>query len=283
MEAELSFHVEMRTRELVEQGIPPERARALALRRFGDYASSRRRVRRDQRTTGASHGTSRVSDRAAAGCRLRVSHAAAHAGVHRSSRSRRSRSASAPTAPSSASSTACCCAAAVPRCRPLVPRQTLYPDGTPYSLSAPDFMSVREQTRTLRAGRGSRRAIATDARRRRAARGPGRRSATAVRLARPARRARTQLCRATISPGANGTVLDHGFWQRAFGGDRSVLGRRSGSPAGLRSSASSSPGTRLLDDADVLCAAHLRQAFSASTMKGRRDEFLDVVARAKTG
>ena len=26
---------------------------------------------------------------------------------------------------------------------------TLYPDGTPYSLSPPDFMSVREQTRTF--------------------------------------------------------------------------------------------------------------------------------------
>jgi hypothetical protein len=41
VDAELSFHVEMRARELIEQGVPPERARALALRRFGDYESSR--------------------------------------------------------------------------------------------------------------------------------------------------------------------------------------------------------------------------------------------------
>ena len=32
---------------------------------------------------------------------------------------------------------------------PLYRVTTLYPDGTPYSLSPPDFMSVREQTRTL--------------------------------------------------------------------------------------------------------------------------------------
>ena len=31
VDAELSFHVEMRVRELIEQGVPPERARTLAL------------------------------------------------------------------------------------------------------------------------------------------------------------------------------------------------------------------------------------------------------------
>ena len=41
VDAELSFHVEMRVRELIEQGVPAERARALALQRFGDYDSSR--------------------------------------------------------------------------------------------------------------------------------------------------------------------------------------------------------------------------------------------------
>jgi hypothetical protein len=36
-DAELAFHLEMRTRELVEQGVSPDRARELASRRFGDY------------------------------------------------------------------------------------------------------------------------------------------------------------------------------------------------------------------------------------------------------
>jgi hypothetical protein len=39
---ELSFHLDMRTRERIEQGESLERARQLAMRRFGDYAQSRR-------------------------------------------------------------------------------------------------------------------------------------------------------------------------------------------------------------------------------------------------
>jgi predicted permease len=38
---ELSFHIEMRIRELVERGESPARARDLTLRRFGDYEASR--------------------------------------------------------------------------------------------------------------------------------------------------------------------------------------------------------------------------------------------------
>ena len=42
VEAEMSFHLDMRIRELIERGESPERARALALQRFGDYDASRR-------------------------------------------------------------------------------------------------------------------------------------------------------------------------------------------------------------------------------------------------
>jgi predicted permease len=38
---ELSFHLEMRVRELIERGETPDRARWLTMRRFGDYDSSR--------------------------------------------------------------------------------------------------------------------------------------------------------------------------------------------------------------------------------------------------
>ena len=41
IDAELAFHLEMRIRELVEQGETPQRARELTLRRFGDYDRSR--------------------------------------------------------------------------------------------------------------------------------------------------------------------------------------------------------------------------------------------------
>lgn len=39
---ELAFHLDMRTQELIARGIPPDRARELAERRFGDYESSQR-------------------------------------------------------------------------------------------------------------------------------------------------------------------------------------------------------------------------------------------------
>jgi hypothetical protein len=42
VEHELAFHIEMRTRELVNRGESPDRARELALQRFGDYESERR-------------------------------------------------------------------------------------------------------------------------------------------------------------------------------------------------------------------------------------------------
>src|SRR5262245_52454031 len=41
VEAELDFHVEMRMRELVDEGETPERARQLALQRFGDFDRAR--------------------------------------------------------------------------------------------------------------------------------------------------------------------------------------------------------------------------------------------------
>jgi hypothetical protein len=58
VEAELRFHVEMRVRELIEQGETPERARRQAMQRFGDYERARvecvaineRRKRHMQRT-----------------------------------------------------------------------------------------------------------------------------------------------------------------------------------------------------------------------------------------
>ncbi|MDQ3486520.1 MAG: permease prefix domain 1-containing protein, partial [Acidobacteriota bacterium] len=58
VDAELRFHLEMRIRELVAEGETPERARELALQRFGDYdeprseclAINERRRRRMTRT-----------------------------------------------------------------------------------------------------------------------------------------------------------------------------------------------------------------------------------------
>ncbi len=79
-------------------------------------------------------------------------------------------------------------------------------------------------------------------------------------------------------------MLDYGFWQRQFGGDRSVLGRRvriAGSPVEIVGVLA--PGTRLLDVADVYTPLVYNDTFSAATAKGRRGEFLTVIGRAKAG
>jgi len=39
VDAELAFHVEMRTRELIARGVPPDEARRAAVARFGDFAA----------------------------------------------------------------------------------------------------------------------------------------------------------------------------------------------------------------------------------------------------
>ena len=104
----------------------------------------------------------------------------------------------------------------------------LYPDGTVYSsLSAPDFMNVREETRVFEQveafdvrvftmlGAGEPREINAGMV------GGGLFDLLGVPLS---------LGRGFVAeenqPGRNGVaVLDHGFWQRVFGSDSNVLGR----------------------------------------------------------
>ena len=42
VERELAFHLDMRIRELIAQGVPPDEARRRAIERFGDYEGSER-------------------------------------------------------------------------------------------------------------------------------------------------------------------------------------------------------------------------------------------------
>ena len=53
VDAELALLLEMRTRELVEQGVSPDGARELASRRFGDYDHPRDECIVPQQTPGA--------------------------------------------------------------------------------------------------------------------------------------------------------------------------------------------------------------------------------------
>ena len=104
---------------------------------------------------------------------------------------------------------------------------TLYPDGTPYSLSPPDFMSVREQTRTFEQVEAFSGGVFTmlGAGEPREVRGTNVSDGLLGLLGLPVALGRT-LLPGENQPGHSGVaVLDHGFWQRQFGGDPGVLGR----------------------------------------------------------
>ena len=161
---------------------------------------------------------------------------------------------------------------------------TLYPDGTPYSLSPPDFMSVREQTRTLEQAEALSGGVYTmlGAGEPREVRGTSVSDGLFGLLGLQVAIGRGLL------PGENQpghervAVLDHGFWQRQFGGDRAVLGRTvriAGTPVEIVGVLES--GSRLLDDADVYTPLVYDDTFSAATAKGRRGEYLTVIGRAK--
>ena len=106
--------------------------------------------------------------------------------------------------------------------------RTLYPDGTPYSLSAPDFASVRQDATAIRSRRGATRSRCT-----RCSAPASRARSTAP--ASPTGCSRCSACRTAPDAASRGTnigraattssMLDHGFWQRQFGGDAALLGR----------------------------------------------------------
>jgi predicted permease len=160
-----------------------------------------------------------------------------------------------------------------------------YPDGTAYTaLSAPDFMSVREENRVFSGLEAYSTGVVTllgtgDPREVRVARtsdGLFELLALAPALGRGFLREEHQ-------PGHGGVaVLDHGFWLRMFGGDRTVLGRSitaSGQPYTIVGVLA--PGARLTSDTDVYLPLQYEDSFSATTATARRSEFLAVIGRAR--
>ena len=165
--------------------------------------------------------------------------------------------------------------------------QMLYPDGTKYdSLSAPDFMSVRvarrvfdqvEATNTVNVtllGAGEPREINAAF----VSGGVFDMLGLDVPLGRAFRPEENQTGKNNVA------ILSHGFWQRAFGGDRNVLGRTitaSGTTCTIVGVASEH--ASLPDPVDVFFPLEFGPTFDSNTQRGRRSEFLNVYARAKQG
>jgi putative ABC transport system permease protein len=287
VEAELAFHVEMRVRELLEQGETPERARRLALERFGDYESARqecvainqRRKRHMQRTqfltelrqdVGYAFRMLRRTPAFTAAALLTLAlgigaNSAIFSVVH----------------------------GVLLESLPyrdadrLHHLQMLYPDGTKYAgFSAPDFMSVRQDAQVFEqieafdvapqtlTGIGDPQEITTGV-------------VTAglfdflgfdVPVGRTFLPDENRAGRATVA------ILSQGLWQRMFGGNASALGRsvtlggRLYTIVGVLAAEAQLPYA-----AEIFIPLEYNNTFDAGTMQGRRSEFLATIGRARPG
>jgi putative ABC transport system permease protein len=291
---ELSFHLEMRIRELITRGESPERARMFAMRRFGEYERSRdecvrigeRRRRRMSRRDSFGQLWQDVVYalrmlRRAPGFTL-VAIATLALGI-------------------GANSTIFSVVQGVlledlpwRDADRLFEIRTLYPDGTGYSMSPPDFMSLRADTRLfdgLEAYGGGTSTLL------------GEGDPREVRVSRVSN-GLFDLLGMTVAQGrgfldeesrqgaGRVLVLDHGYWQQSMGGDSSILGHSlivDGDPyvvVGVMS-----PGDRLptggrrarLNEADMYAPLEYDSTFDATTPAGRRGEYLRVVGRTRPG
>ena len=287
VDAELAFHVEMRARELVEQGETPERARQLALQRFGNYAGARqecvaineRRKRHMQRTEFI---TELRQDIGYAFRMLRRTPAFTAAALLTLALGIGANSAifsvvhgvlleSLPYRDANR----------------LHHLQMLYPDGTKYTgFSAPDFMSVRQETRAFERLEAFATGTQTITGLGDPLEVPGAAVTTGLFefLGLEMRIGRTFL-REESQPGrTNVTVLGHGLWQRLFGADPNVLGRSitvSGRP--LTVVGVLAPEAKLPYEAEIFAPLEFDARFDATTGRARRSEFLATIGLARGG
>jgi predicted permease len=284
---ELSFHLEMRVRELIAQGETPARARELAMRRFGNYDESQREClaideRRGRRMTRANWFKEFRQDvgyamrmlRRAPGFTL-VAIVTLALGIGANS------------AIFSVVNAVLLQSLPFDHADRIVRVRTVYPDGTPYALSPPDFMSIREGNHVFDAveayapnaltltGSGEPREVqAVEI-------SDGLLSMLGLRVA-----AGRAFQPADHKPGQNSVaILDDGFWRRQFGADRSVIGRSvslGGRPVTIVGVLAA--GAQLPVPAELYVPLEYDDTFSAtSAADARRGEFLAVLGLAKPG
>jgi putative ABC transport system permease protein len=287
VEAELSFHVEMRIRELIDEGETPERARQLALARFGDYDRARQECvaineRRRRRMDLAQFFTEVRQDIGYAVRTMRRT-----PGFTAAALITLALGIGANSAIFSVVNGVLLESLPYRDAARLHLVQMLYPDGTEYdSLSAPDFMSVRTNTRVFEQleaiergnvsvlGAGEPQeieaAFVSD--------GLFDMLGFGVAMGRPFRPEEHKPGQATV------VVLSHGLWQRLFGGDPGVLGRTITS-AGISYTivGVAAQGVALPYATELYFPIEYRPIYDANTAQGRRSEFLAVIGRARSG
>lgn len=285
VDEELAFHVEMRTHERIERGESPERARESALARVGDLTGPRHEcididTRRSRRMARLTFLTDLRHDATFALRLLRRSPvvtltAALTLGL----------GIGATTAIFSVVYAVLLQPLPYPAADRLYDVHMLYPDGSRYSLSAPDFMSVRQDAKAYE------QIEAVDGMLGTLIEGEPRE----VRIARVsdglfrqlgigALEGRTFLAQEHEPGGGAVAVLGHAFWVQAFGGDRSVVGRIVTFGDGrFQIVGVLPPGASLTEAADVYRPLTYGPTFDATTSNARRSEFLTVIGRARPG
>jgi len=164
--------------------------------------------------------------------------------------------------------------------------RTVYPDGTPYTVSAPDFMSLKSLAQSFEQIEAFARGVFSLS-------GVG--EPREVRGIRVSRGLFEMLGIGTVvgRPFASDdhvpgrelvAVFDHGFWVREFGGDPGVVGRTmsiAGQPYQIVGVLA--PGARLTEPADIYSPLAYGPQFDAQATRGRRSEYLRVIGRAVPG
>jgi putative ABC transport system permease protein len=285
VEAELAFHVEMRIRELVEQGETPERARTLAMQRFGNYDATRQAcVEINQRRRRHMDRVEFLSElRQDIGYAFRMMRRAP--GFTAAALVTLALGIGANSAIFSVVNGVLLESLPYRDAGRLHHLQMLYPDGARYSsLSAPDFMSVRGDQRAFEQVEAYDLSLMTmlGAGEPREINGALVSGGFFDQLGFQVAVGRGFAAEENQPGRGNVMLLAHGFWQRAFGGDAAVLGRSvtiAGNTYTIVGVAA--PAVQLPDPVDAFFPITMDQAFDASTARGRRSEFLGVIGRAR--
>jgi len=283
---ELAFHLAMRADELVARGESPHRAAELSRERFGEFDQTRKTCvqisrRRRQKMARSEWVRQFVQDVAYAMRTIRRTPGFAAVAVVTLALGIGATSAV-------FSVVHAVLLESLPYRAPerLYRVRTVYPDGTPYSVSAPDFMSLKAQAQSLEHVEAYARGVFSlsgvgeprEVRGIRVSRGLFEMLGIGTVLGRP-------FSNDDHVPGKElVAVLDHGFWVREFGADPGVVGRRlsvAGEPYVILGVLA--PGARLTEPADVYAPLAYGPRFDAQATNGRRSEFLRVIGRAVPG
>ncbi|CAN5896031.1 ABC transporter permease [soil metagenome] len=284
---ELSFHLEMRVRELEQRGEAPDRARELALLRFGDIERPRTECvtiseRQGRRMARSSYLSELRQDTTYAVRALRRRPGFALVAVLTLALG-----IGANGAIFSVVNGVLLQSLPFAHAERLYRLQMIYPDGAAYSsLSAPDFMSVVEMNRVFEevgayaAGRAPLHGLGEPRDVNGALVSDGLLGMLGVSLALGRGFAADE-----HQPGRAGlAVLEYGFWQREFGGSGDALGRTV-SFAGETYTVVGvlEAGANLPYASDIIMPLPYDEQFSATTAAGRRGEYLSVLGRSRPG